>query len=82
MIRVRVYDNGDSVADRWNVCISWGGVAQWYAMSDDALSADGVNMCSLPPARAFKDEDEEPERLVDLPKAVLVAIIARIEQPD
>lgn len=74
-LRIRVYDDGDKVADRYDVRMDYGdGVEHSVGMSEDALMPNGVNMyngCPTP-------REGDGEMLVDLPKQVLVAIIRRM----
>lgn len=77
---IRVYDDGDSVADRYDVRIGHGdGFVECFGMSEDALMPNGCNYCHGDGLRgASRSDDDEGVRLVDLPKQVLVAIIRRM----
>ena len=74
-MRLRVFDDGDGAVDRYDVRMDYGdGVEHSVAMSEDALMANGVDMSAGCP----DPREGEGERLVDLPKQVLVAIIRRM----
>ena len=74
-MRIRVYDDGDSSVDRYDVRIDHGDdFVECFAMSEDALMPNGCNYCHDTP----RDEEDEGVSLVDLPKQVLVAIIRRM----
>lgn len=74
--RIRVYDDGDKVADRYDVRILHDdGFVECFVMSGDTLMSSGCNYCH---SDGRRDGEDEGESLVDLPKQVLVAIIRRM----
>lgn len=76
-MRIRVYDDGDSGVDRYDVRIDHGdGFVECFAMSEDALMPNGCNYWHDDDTP--RDEEAEGVSLVDLPKQVLVAIIRRM----
>ena len=82
--RVRVYDNGGETIDRYSVLIqrTSGGrkVLDIYSMSEDAMSAHGVNQFSHSAHNPFKDFEYLGRRVQvqDLPKEVITAIENRL----
>jgi hypothetical protein len=76
---VMVWDNGGKTADRYTVAIR--GTSGWdfYTMSEDPSSAQGVNQFSHN-ATAFQDPEGKRVPLHKLPKPVLSAINQRKQE--
>ena len=80
--RVRVWDNGGSTADRYTVAIkrTSNGVTLWdiYTMSDDARSPQGINQYSHTDTNGQYNWTGKREKVWDLPREVINAIIDRV----
>ena len=79
---INVFDNGGKTTDRYTVVIFERGSYEVYGMSENASMPNGFNQyygqLGLDVEQSYLDEQKEI-RLTDLPKAVLIAIIERLE---